>query len=356
MKRKLVLQNGLELIGHAFGSEKEVVAELVFNSSVVGYQEILSDPAYHNQMLCLTYTLIGNYGMIDEDYDSKIIGPKALVVREYNDKPSNFRYTKTLREVLEENDVAGITHVDTRELMRAVRKEGTMLGIICDLDVTKEEALEKIHAYQEERNLVSEVSCAKVWYSRCPNPKYNVVAIDCGIQYSQIRELNQMRCNVIIVPSKTSAEKILAMNPDGIFVSSGPGNPECAEEVIELVKQLQGKKPMFGVGLGCQIIALANGCSVEKMNFGHRGSNYPVRNIKTNKVENTSQNHGYVIQNVSDRVEVSYVNVLDGSIEGIEVKGLPCFASQFIPQNCLGVSHELFQKFIRCIDEAKGGK
>lgn len=356
MKRKLVLQNGIELIGHGFGSEKEVIAELVFNTSVVGYQEILSDPAYHDQMLCMTYTLIGNYGIIDEDYESRIIGPKALVVREYNDKPSNFRYTKTLREVLEENDIVGITHVDTRELMRVVRKEGNMLAIICDLDVSKEEALEKIQAYEAEKKLVSQVSCAKVWYSRCPNPKYNVVAIDCGIQYSQVRELNQLRCNVIIVPSHTSAEKILAMNPDGIYVSSGPGNPHDADGVIELVKALQGKKPIFGVGLGCEIIALANNCTVDKMSFGHRGSNYPIRNLKTGKVEITSQNHSYVINKVSDQVEITYTNVLDDSIEGIEVKNNVCFACQFIPSNTLGISHSLFQKFITCMDEAKGGK
>lgn len=356
MKRKLVLQNGVELMGHGFGSEKEVIAEMVFNTSVVGYQEILSNPVYHDQMLCMTYPLIGNYGIIDEDYESKITGPKALVVREYNDKPSNFRYTKTLREVLEENDIVGITHVDTRELMRIVRKEGNMLAIICDLDVTKEEALSKIEGYEVKKHLVSQVSCAKVWYSRCPNPKYNVVAMDCGIEYSQVRELNRLGCNVIIVPYNTSIEKIKAMNPDGIIVSSGPGDPREASEVIELVKQLQGVKPMLGIGLGHQIIALANGCSVEKMIFGHHGSNYPVRNVKTGKVEVTTQNHSYVVNHVSENVKVTYVNVLDESIEGLEIINQNCFTAQFIPQNCLGVSHGLFQKFITLMNEAKGGK
>lgn len=165
MKRKLVLQNGMEFIGHGFGSFKETIAELVFNTSVVGYQEILSDPTYYGQMLCMTYTLIGNYGMIDEDYDSKVIGPKALVVREYNDKPSNFRYTKTLNEVLEENDVVGITHVDTRQLTRVLREQGSMLAIICDLDVTTEDALAKINDYIAIEHPVSQVSCQCMVFS-----------------------------------------------------------------------------------------------------------------------------------------------------------------------------------------------
>ncbi|MBQ9840820.1 MAG: glutamine-hydrolyzing carbamoyl-phosphate synthase small subunit [Erysipelotrichaceae bacterium] len=353
MKRKLVLQNGMEFIGHGFGSFKETIAELVFNTSVVGYQEILSDPTYYGQMLCMTYTLIGNYGMIDEDYDSKVIGPKALVVREYNDKPSNFRYTKTLNEVLEENDVVGITHVDTRQLTRVLREQGSMLGIICDLDVTTEEALAKINDYIAIEHPVSQVSCQKVWYSRCPNPKYNVVTVDCGAAYNMIREWNHLGCNVTIVPYNTSYEKIMGMNPDGVVISMGPGSPENCKEVIELIQKIQGQKPILGFGLGCQLIALANGLSVEKLVHGHRGSSYPVRNTKTNKVEITSQNHSYVISSGSDNVQVTYENVMDHTIEGIEVVDQKCFGVQFYPTNTLGVSHECYQQFIEYMQ--KGG-
>ena len=353
MKRKLVLQNGMEFIGHGFGSFKEVIAEVSFNTSVVGYQEILSDPAYYDQMLCMTYTLIGNYGMIDEDYESKLIGPKALIVREYNDKPSNFRYTKTLTEVLEENDVVGITHVDTRQITRVIRQQGTMLGMICDLEVTVEEALEKMNAYVPCVQPISQVSCKKVWYSRCPNPKYNVVTVDCGAMYGMIRELNHLGCNVTIVPYNTSYEKIMAMNPDGIVISTGVESAQPCTEVVELIQKLQGQKPMLALGVGCQLLALANGLEVEKMSHGHHGISYPVRNVKTGKVEITNQNHGYVIKNVNEKVVMTHENVMDKTIEGIEVVGNQCFGAQFYATNTLGVSHELYQQFVEYMK--KGG-
>jgi len=359
MDKKLVLQNGVTFLGKGFGANKEVIAELVFNTSMVGYQEILSDPSYTDQLVVMTYPLIGNYGIIDEDYESKLIGPKAMIVKEYNDKPSNFRYTKTLNELLEENDVPGLTHIDTRKLTRILRDEGSMLGIICDTTVTDEEALEKIKAYEIPHDQVSKVSCKKKWYSRCANPKYNVVAIDCGIKYNIIRELNRNSCNVTIVPYNTPYEKILEMDPDGIFLSNGPGDPEDVVEVIETVRNLQGKKPIFGICLGHQMIALANGFKTYKLKFGHRGANHPVKNLITGKVEITSQNHSYAV--IEDgfkdsEAKITHINLLDGTVEGMMVEKDKVFSTQYHPESAAGPedSKYLFSVFIKNMEDMKG--
>ena len=359
MDRKLVLQNGTEFIGKGFGSEKEVIADLVFNTSMVGYQEILSDPSYTAQLVVMTYPLIGNYGIIDEDYESKLIGPSGFIVKEYNDKPSNFRYTKTLKELLEENDIPGLTHIDTRKLTRTLRDEGSMLGIICDCDVTVEEALAKMQAYELPHDQVARVSSKKKWYSRCANPQYNVVAIDCGIKHNIIRELNRNRCNVTIVPYNTSAEKILEMNPDGIFLSNGPGDPEDVTEVIETIRKLQGKKPIFGICLGHQMIALANGLHTYKLKFGHRGANHPVKNLLTGKVEITSQNHSYAVAEegfADSPCEITHINLLDHTVEGMRIEKDHVFSTQYHPESAAGPedSKYLFHIFLANMDEMKG--
>ena len=361
MNRKLVLQNGVELAAKGFGSGREVIAELVFNTSMVGYQEILSDPSYTEQIVVMTYPLIGNYGIIDEDYESKLIGPKGLIVREYNDKPSNFRYTKTLNELLEENDVPGLTHLDTRRLTRILRDEGAMLGLICDAEVTHEEAMAKLAAYSAPKDLVARVSCKKKWYSRCANPRFNVVAIDCGIKYNIIRELNRYGCNVTIVPYNTSFETIMALNPDGIFLSNGPGDPKNVPEVIELIRRLQGKKPIFGICLGHQLIALANGLKTYKLKFGHRGANHPVKNRLTGKVEITSQNHSYAVSIEglkNSRVEITHINLLDQTVEGLRIKEDRIFSTQYHPESSAGPedSKYLFGLFVSHMEAMKEGR
>ena len=361
MNRKLVLQNGVELAAKGFGSDREVIAELVFNTSMVGYQEILSDPSYTEQIVVMTYPLIGNYGIIDEDYESKLIGPKGLIVREYNDKPSNFRYTKTLNELLEENDVPGLTHLDTRKLTRILRDEGAMLGLICDAEVTHEDAMAKLAAYSAPKDLVARVSCKKKWYSRCANPRFNVVAIDCGIKYNIIRELNRYGCNVTIVPYNTSYETIMALNPDGIFLSNGPGDPENVPEVIDLIRQLQGKKPIFGICLGHQMIALANGLHTYKLKFGHRGGNHPVKNLLTGKVEITSQNHSYAVSTdgiEKTRVEITHINLLDQTVEGLRIDEDRIFSTQYHPESASGPedSKYLFGLFIHNMEAMKEGR
>ena len=259
-KGYLVLQDGRVFEGVRFGAERDTVGELVFTTGMCGYIETLTDPSYAGQIVLQTYPLIGNYGIIDEDYESKLIGPKGFIVREYNDKPSNFRYTKTLNELLEENEVPGLTHLDTRKLTRILRDEGAMLGLVCDSDVSHEEAMAKLAAYNAPKDLVARVSCRKKWYSRCANPRFNVVAIDCGIKYNIIRELNRYGCNVTIVPYNTSYETIMALNPDGIFLSNGPGDPKDCGPIIDEVRKLyESDIPIFAICLGHQLMALATG-------------------------------------------------------------------------------------------------
>ena len=349
--RKLVLANGMVFEGVGFGSNKTVIAEIVFNTSMVGYQEILSDSSYCGQIVCMTYPLIGNYGITDDDYETTKPTIGGLIVREYNDIPSNFRYTKTLSEYLEENNIPGIYGVDTRMLTRSIRDKGSRKVIITDITTTKEEALKKIKNYELPKDAVSKVSCKKKWYSRTSNPKDNIVAIDCGIKLNIIRSLKNRRCNVTIVPYNTPAEKIKELKPDGIFLSNGPGDPENVTEVIETVKKLKGKYPIFGICLGHQIISLAYGAKTYKLKFGHRGGNHPVINLKTGKIEITSQNHSYAVDEKSlknTKLEVTHKNILDNTIEGVECKKDKVFSVQYHPESAPGPqdSGYLFDRFI----------
>ena len=257
--RKLILEDGSEYFGYAFGDTRtNAVCEVVFNTSMVGYQEILSDPSYTGQMVVMTYPLIGNYGISDDDYETKNPTIGGLIVREYNDFPSNFRYTKTLSEVMEECGIPGISGVDTRKLTRSIREKGSRRALICGMDTTVKDALETISQTPVRHDVVSLVSSKKRWYSRTSNPRFNVVAVDCGIKLNIIRSLNARGCNVTVVPFNTDAESVLAMKPDGVFLSNGPGDPEDVTEVIDLVRALRGKLPIFGICLGHQMISLAS--------------------------------------------------------------------------------------------------
>ena len=263
--RKIVLEDGSEYLGYAFGDkEAESVCELVFNTSMVGYQEILSDPTYTGQMVVMTYPLIGNYGISDEDYEAKTPTMGGFIVHEYNDLPSNFRYTKTLSEVMEENHIPGIEGIDTRKLTRVIREKGCMKALITSIKTDNKSALEMIKNAPERHDAVASVSSKKRWYSRTANPKFNVVTVDLGIKLSVIRALNERSCNVTVVPYNTNAETILSMNPDGIFFSNGPGSPEDVPEVTELIKSLKGKLPILAVDLGYELVALAYGAKVYK--------------------------------------------------------------------------------------------
>ncbi len=355
--RKIVFENGEEYYGYGFGASCDKICEIVFNSSVVGYQEIISDLSYTHQMVVMTYPLIGNYGVTDEDFEAKVPSIGAIVVRDYNDMPSNFRYTKTLAEFLEENGIPGIYGVDTRKLVRSIRDFGTRQAIITAADTSCEDAIKLLKNADALENVIEKVSCKKRWYSRTTSHTYNVVAIDCGIKMGIIRSLNAAGCNVTVVPYNTSFEEIEFMKPDGVFVSNGPGNPEDATVVIETVKKLIGSYPMFGIGLGHQIICLAYGTKTEKMKVGHRGG-YPVRNMLTGKIYSTSQNHGYVVVEDSldnSPLEVIHKNVVDGSVEGVRCIKDRVFSVQYNPESAPGPqdSGYLFGEFIEMIKEAK---
>ncbi len=216
--KKIILENGKEFYGYGFGADKTAINEIVFNTSMVGYQEIISDPSYTDQMVCMTYPLIGNYGICDEDFETRVPTMGGLIVREYNDLPSNFRYTKTLAEVLDEYDIPGISGVDTRMITRIIRDEGSQKVMLCDADMPYDEAYKMLLAYQIPTDMVSRVSCKKRWYSRTPNHRFDVVAIDCGIKMNIVRKLNEKGCNVTVVPYNITAEEILSMQPDGLFL------------------------------------------------------------------------------------------------------------------------------------------
>ncbi len=349
--KKIVLEDGEEYYGYGFGADKEAICEIVFNTSMVGYQEIVSDPSYTYQMVVMTYPLIGNYGITDDDYETKQPTIGGMIVREYNDLPSNFRYTKTLSEYLEENNIPGIAGIDTRKLTRSIREKGSRKVIITDSNTSKQEALKKLKENEIPKDAVAKVSCKKKWYSRTANPNYHVVAIDCGIKLNIVRSLNKRGCNVTVVPYNTTAKEIMDLKPDGIFLSNGPGDPEDVKEVIKLVKDLRGKYPMFGICLGHQMISLAYGAKTYKLKFGHRGGNHPVLNIETDKIEITSQNHSYAIDEKSlmkTDLIVTHKNILDDTIEGVACKKDKVFSVQYHPESAPGPqdSGYLFDKFI----------
>lgn len=356
--KKIVLENGREFYGYGFGADREAVNEIVFNTSMVGYQEIISDPSYTGQMVVMTYPLIGNYGTAEEDNESKFPSIGGLIVREYNDIPSNFRYTRTLNEVFEELGIPGISGIDTRTLTRIIRDEGSQKVMITDAATPFDEAMERIRACELPHDQVSRVSCRKRWFSRTPNHRFDVVAIDCGIKYNIIRCLNARGCNVTVVPFDASVEEILAFRPDGIFLSNGPGDPTDVEPVIGKVRRLRGKLPIFGICMGHQMVALAYGARTFKMKFGHRGGNHPVKCLATGKIEITSQNHSFAVDIDSLQgtgLELTHVNLLDGTAEGVECRADKVFSVQYHPESAPGPqdSTGLFDKFIQMMEEHK---
>ena len=349
--RKIVLENGLEMPGLGFGANVDAVNEIVFNTAMAGYQEIVTDPSYTAQAVVMTYPLIGNYGITDEDYETKTPTLGGMIVREYNDMPSNFRYTKTLSEILEENGIPGIQGVDTRRLTRVIRDEGSQKVLITSADTPHEEAMDILKSYQMPTDQVRRVSCKKKWYARTANHRFNVVAVDCGIKLNIVRKLNEYGWNVTVVPYDTPAVTVLSFAPDGLFLSNGPGNPEDVTPVINLVKQLHGRLPIFGICLGHQMISLAFGAQTYKMKFGHRGGNHPVKNLLTGKIEITSQNHSYAVKPDSlagTPLKMTHLNLLDDTLEGLRSDEEQLFSVQYHPESAPGPqdSAYLFGEFI----------
>ena len=353
--RKIILEDGTEFYGYGFGAKRDALVELVFNTSMVGYQEILSDPSYTAQAVVMTYPLIGNYGMCNEDYETDRPTISGLVVREFNSEPSNFRAARTLEDVMIQYDIVGIAGVDTRRLARHIRDEGTCKALIVDAQTPSIACLVKMRSTALPTNQVSVVSTKSPWISACANPKHRVVAVDCGIKHNIIRSLNARGCEVTIVPWTVTVEEVMAMYPDGLFISNGPGNPEDAKPVIDLVRALRGKLPIFGICLGHQIIALAHGASTYKLKFGHRGGNHPVKNLQTGKVEITSQNHSYAVKADSlagTGLTVTHVNLLDGTVEGQKCAADRIFSVQYHPESAPGPqdSDYLFDEFIAMME------
>jgi len=351
--RKIVLENGDEYFGYGFGDTAvEKVCELVFNTSMVGYQEIISDLSYADQAVVLTYPLGGNYGVTDEDFESKTPALGALIVREYNDFPSNFRYTKTLSEYLEENRIPGIYGPDTRKMVRTLRDGGVCKALITSIDTTKERAMALLNAYVLPKDVVQKVSCKKKWYSRTSNPSFNVVAVDFGVKTSFIRALNACGCNVTVLPCDTTAEEIGKMKPDGVFLSNGPGDPTAEPKHIDLTKKLIGKYPIFGMGLGYQLLCLASGAKTKKMKFGNHGANHPVKDTASGKVEIAAFHHLYEVDKDSLQgtdLTLTHTGVLDGTVIGVSCPKQKFFGVQYHSDRLDGP----FARFVALMKEEK---
>ena len=357
--KKIILEDGQEYIGFGFGAAGSRVLEIVFNTSMVGYQEILSDPSYTDQAVVMTYPLIGNYGTAADDNETRIPTIGALVVREYNDEPSNFRAERTLSDVMEEYGVPGIAGVDTRKLNRSIRDFGSRKAYLCDVGVPLEEGLAILRKTELPHDAVKRVSCKAPWEATGEDPRFHVVAIDCGMKLNIVRSLVGRGCRVTVVPYDTAADEIAALSPDGVFLSNGPGDPTDVPETVATVKALIGRYPIFGVCLGHQILSLAYGAKTYKLKFGHRGGNHPVLDLDTGKIEISSQNHSYAVDESSlakTPLRVTHRNLLDGTVEGVACEKDSAFSVQYHPESAPGPrdSAHLFDRFTALMEKTHG--
>lgn len=350
----ICLENGQTFKGYSFGATKEVIGELVFTTGMCGYIETLTDPSYYGQIVMQTFPLIGNYGIINEDKESNKPYVSAYIVIEKCDKPSNFRCDEDLDTFLKENDIPGVYGVDTREITKIIRESGVMNAFITTNP--KNADYKKIKEYKIV-DAVKSVSAEKPQLIPSDSHKYNVVLLDFGAKKNIVRELNKRGCNVAVMPYNTKADDILKLGVDGIMLSNGPGDPSENTEIVEELKKLIGKVPMFGICLGHQLLALAMGGKTTKLKYGHRGVNQPVKNLETGRTYISSQNHGYAVVNETIEAaggKVSYINANDGTCEGVDYEDKKAFSVQFHPEACSG-PHDtrfIFDKFI----DMMGGK
>ena len=357
-KKKLVLENGAEFCGELFGADCNRVSEIVFNTSVVGYQEIISDPSYAGQIVVLTYPLAGNYGITDEDYESKQACIDGIIVRECCDTPSNFRLTKTLEEELEENGIPCVSGVDTRQITKMIREIGRPKAAIVDADMPVEEALKLIREAPEDSRAVKQVSCRKRWLTRTPNHRFHVVAVDCGIKHSILRLLGSKGCNVTIVPFNTKAADILAYNPDGVLLSNGPDSVPEVPEVSALFQELKGRLPVCGIGLGAEIIACSYGAKAEWMGCGIHGD-HPVRELSNGRIGIAVMNQSYAFRTVEGTMLTpTHVTVPEGYVAGFENMSDKVFGVQFQLEAAPGPRDfiHLIDKFISMMEEQQDAK
>lgn len=348
MKGKLILENGIIFEGNIFGHLEESVGEVVFNTGMTGYQEILTDPSYYGQIVTMTYPLIGNYGINLEDVESKSPKVKGFIVREKCDYPNNFRCEMELEAYFKQNKIIGIEGVDTRALTKILRNNGTMKGIIATKELSESEIEQKFKNFSNS-DAVMNVTTEKTY--TVEGEGIHVAVMDFGIKENILRSFKERNCKLTIFPAHAKAEELLKVNPDLIFLSNGPGDPEDLQGVIKTLDELIGKKPIVGICLGHQLLALTLGGKTEKLKFGHRGCNHPVKDIGKNKVYITSQNHGYYVSTLPENMEVTHVSVNDGTIEGMRHKKLPIFSVQFHPEACPGPKdiNGIFDEFLSLV-------
>jgi carbamoyl-phosphate synthase small subunit len=368
----LALADGRVFRGLTCGAGGEASGEVVFNTSMTGYQEILTDPSYRGQMVCMTYPLIGNYGISPEDVESRRPWVNGFIVKEMCGYPSNWRGRMRLEDYLREHGIVAIQGIDTRALTRHLRDHGAQEGIISTVEADADRLVERARALPGlvGRDLVTEVSVAEphgwdqgTWdlargYTAAPEPRFRVVAFDSGIKQNILRQLASLGCGVTVVPARTPADAVLEMRPHGVFLSNGPGDPEAVPYLVESVRGLVGRTPIFGICLGNQILGLALGGRTYKLKFGHHGANHPVRDLATGRVEITAQNHGFSVDPASVAklgLDETHVNLNDGTSEGMRHRELPIFSVQYHPEASPG-PHDAHYLFHRFIDLMSGGK
>lgn len=358
MQARLLLQDGTLFTGKAFGADGEKTGEVVFNTGITGYQEVLTDPSYCGQIVTMTYPLIGNYGITRDDFESVRPYVHGFAVRRYEPVPSNWRAQYSVDDLLKEYGIVGISDIDTRMLTRMIRHHGTMKGILTTSSKPVEELMEMMNdtTIAELRNQVPMTSTRHVYSS--PGSKERIVLIDYGAKSGILRELNKRDCDVVIVPHDTTADEIRRLNPDGIQLSNGPGDPKDVPHAVKTIAELLGEYPMFGICLGHQLFALAAGADTEKLKFGHRGGNHPVKELESGRCFITSQNHGYTVNEESVRgtdLEVTHINNNDKTIEGLKHKKYPAFSVQYHPEAAPGPQDNsyLFDRFLEMIREHK---
>ena len=357
-KAILVLEDGRTFEGASFGAEGETFGEMVFNTSMSGYQEILTDPSYAGQIVCMTYPQIGNYGVNEEDIESRRPWVEGFVVREASPIASNWRSIETLDAYLKRNNIVGIEHIDTRALVRHIRDKGAMRAGISTAETNPESLLQKVLAspLMEKRELASSVTVSEEFDYPSADARFHIVAYDFGVKTNSLREFSRFGCRVTVVPAATQADEVLALQPDGIFLSNGPGDPSSMISVVEEIKKLtESQVPMFGICLGHQILGQVFGGETYKLKFGHRGGNQPIKDLTTGKIEITAHNHGFAVdaETLPADVEVTHVNLNDNTVAGLRHKRLPIFSVQYHPESAPGPhdSEYLFKRFVELMQE-----